>query len=107
MVSVTTARTVAGLSEMVPGNAPWTCETPKGMTGATMARRSSPRSLASSSATIESVPSGPEGPCCSVLPKGTITSVLRSRYSCTSCQRASLSSTRGVYSQLKQVRKGP
>src|SRR5207302_7478507 len=49
--------------------------------------------FASSSATIRSVPSGPEGPCCSVPPKGTTTSVLRSRYSCTSCQRASLRST--------------
>ena len=93
MASLTTARSVAGFTAMVPGKAPCTCETPKAMGGATMVWRSSPSSLASSSAMIRSVPSGPDGPCCSVPPTGMTRSVLFSRYSCTSCQRASLSST--------------
>ena len=60
---------------IVPGNDVWCVATPKGTTGVTRMSQRFSISFVIHSGMSQSVPSGPTGPCCSVLPTGMTTSV--------------------------------
>ena len=60
---------------IVPGKEVWCVATPKGITGVTRMFVRFSISFVIHSGMSQSVPSGPTGPCCSVLPIGTTTTV--------------------------------
>src|SRR5947207_4290774 len=77
---------VVGRKAIVPLNAMWCCAWPTLKVGPTRKPASSPARLAMVSGAMQSVPSSPFGPCCSVEPMGIRMAFDFVRYSSTSGQ---------------------